>query len=52
MPHYCIFCKHDAKHSNLFVSLEREAQPRYKICSACSLAAVRQGYAVVYRPAA
>jgi len=31
------------------VSLQRDPQPRYKICSDCSLRAVRQGLVVVYR---
>ncbi|MDQ6779988.1 MAG: hypothetical protein M3Z37_02375 [Candidatus Eremiobacteraeota bacterium] len=48
----CILCHHDATQSQLFVSLQRDPQPRYKICSTCSLLALRQGLVVVYRATA
>jgi len=52
MMHRCLLCGHDATDSHLLVSLQPTTQPRFKVCSACSLLAVRQGYAVVYHQAA
>lgn len=52
MTEHCTFCRQDAHESKLFVSLEDRSEPRFRICSACYLVAVRHGYAVVYKTAA
>jgi hypothetical protein len=52
MTEQCTFCGHDAGQSKLYVSLGPDLDPRFHICSACYLVAVRHGYQVVYRTAA
>ena len=45
--HTCAFCRSDATRSNLLLNFASQGPPRYRICSACYLVAVRHGYAVV-----
>jgi hypothetical protein len=52
MTEHCAFCREDAAKSKLYVSLGAQQEPRFRICSACYLVAIRHGYHVVYKTAA
>lgn len=52
MTECCAFCREETRQSKLYVSLGRDLDAHFPICSACYLVAVRHGYLVVYRTAA